>query len=118
PVMEWYYKSLHVDYQPLPPLRDDCANNEKARMDFIYPKLYNAKLFLAKDFNGEIQPVILKVAHSDARAKLFWYVDNVFKGTTETFHELQLNAATGTHYVTVVDEKGNEIFRKIELVRE
>jgi penicillin-binding protein 1C len=29
--------------------------------------------------------VILKVAHSQRESKLFWYVDNVFKGRTKTF---------------------------------
>lgn len=118
PVMEWYYKSRHIDYRPLPPFRADCMNNEKAQMDFIYPKIYNAKIFLTKDFNGKVQPVILKVAHSDPKAVLFWYVDNVYKGQTEHFHELQLMAETGMHFVTVTDSRGNEVSRKIEIVRE
>lgn len=118
PVMEWYYKSRHIDYTPLPPMRDDCMSNEKAPMDFIYPKAYHPKIFLTKDFEGKVQPVIVKVAHSDANATLFWYVDNVFKGKTQTFHEMQLNATTGVHYVTVIDEKGGEISRRIELVRD
>jgi penicillin-binding protein 1C len=118
PVMEWYYKSVHIDYKPLPPLRADCKDYEKARMDFIYPKGYDSKIYLAKDFEGKVQPVILKVAHSDSHAVLFWYVDNVFKAKTENFHEFQLDASSGTHFITVTDQQGNEISRKIELIRE
>jgi len=117
PVMEWYYKSLHIDYKPLPPFRADCQQTQQAVMDFIYPKT-NSKIYLAKDFNSSIQPVILKVAHSNKEAKLYWYVDNVYKGTTQTFHEMQITAETGIHYITVEDEFGNEIKRRVELIKE
>jgi penicillin-binding protein 1C len=117
PVMEWYYKSLHIDYKTLPQFRSDCQQDQKAAMDFIYPKT-NSKIYLTKDFNSTIQPVILKVAHSNREAKLYWYVDNVYKGTTQTFHELQIEAETGIHYITVADEFGNEIRRKIEIIKD
>jgi penicillin-binding protein 1C len=117
PVMEWYYKSQHIDYLPLPPFRADCQQTQQATMDFIYPKT-NSKIYLTKNFESEKQPVILKVAHSNKEAKLYWYVDNVYKGTTQTFHEMQIEANTGVHYITVVDEFGNEIRRKVEMVRE
>ncbi len=117
PVMELYYKSLHIDYLPLPPFRADCQTTTHAVMDFIYPKI-NSKIYLAKNFNGQIQPVIVKVAHSNKEAKLYWYVNNVYKGTTQTFHEMPVEANTGIHYITVVDEFGNEIRRKVELIRE
>jgi penicillin-binding protein 1C len=117
PVMEWYYKNQHVDYKSLPPFRADCASTQTKTMDFIYPKT-NSKIYLTKNFNSEIQPVILKVAHSNRDANLFWYVDNVYKGTTKTFHEMPISPNTGFHYLTVVDEFGNEIKRKIEIVRD
>jgi penicillin-binding protein 1C len=115
--MEWYYKSLHIDYKPLPPFREDCQQDQKAAMDFIYPKT-NSKIYLAKDFNSNVQPVILKVAHSNREAKLYWYVDNEYKGTTQTFHEMQIEAETGIHYITVADEFGNEIKRKVEIIKD
>ena len=117
PVMEWYYKNQHVDYKSLPPFRDDCSGTQTKSMDFIYPKS-NAKIYLTKNFNSEIQPVILKVAHSNREANLFWYVDNVYKGMTKTFHEMPISPNTGFHYLTVVDEFGNEIKRKIEVIKE
>ena len=117
PVMEYYYKSLHIDYKPLPPFRQDCLQTQQAIMDFIYPKT-NSKIYLTKGFDSKIQPVILKVAHSNKEAKLFWYVDNVYKGTTQTFHEMQIEANTGTHFITVTDEFGNEIKRKVAFVRD
>lgn len=117
PVMEWYYKSHHIEYQSLPPFRADCATTTTASMDFIYPKT-NSKIYLTKDFNSKIQPVILKIAHSQRETKLFWYVDNVFKGVTKTFHEMPVTVNSGIHYITVADENGNEIHRKIEIISE
>ena len=117
PVMEYYYKSLHIDYKPLPPFRQDCMQTQQASMDFIYPKT-NSKIYLTKGFDSKIQPVVIKVAHSNKDSKLYWYVDNVYQGTTQTFHEMQVEATTGIHYITVTDEFGNEIKRKIEFVKD
>jgi penicillin-binding protein 1C len=117
PVMEWYYKSLHIDYKTVPPYRADCQPTQQAVMDFIYPKT-NSKIYLTKDFNSKVQPVIVKVAHSNREAKLFWYVDNDYKGTTQTFHEMPIAAETGVHYITVADEFGNEINRRVEIIKD
>jgi penicillin-binding protein 1C len=116
PVMEWYYKSKHIDYQMLPPFREDCVGNTSGTMDFIYPK-NNSKIYLTKNFNSDVQPLILKVAHSQSDAVLYWYVDEIFQGTTTVFHEKSILAKAGMHRITVVDGNGNEISRKIEIVR-
>ena len=117
PVMAWYYKNQHIEYLPLPAFKEDCQGTQTTTMDFIYPKT-NSKIYLTKNFNSEVQPVILKVAYSERDKELFWYVDNVYKATTKTFHELPIMPASGFHYITVVDAFGNEIRRKIEIVRE
>ena len=115
PVMEWFYKSQHIDYKTLPPFRSDCLATQVPRMDFIYPK-QNSKIFLTKSFDGEVQPVILKVAHADREAQLYWYVDDVYKGISKTFHEFEIAPQTGIHRITVVDESGNEIRRQIQII--
>ncbi|RKR09631.1 penicillin-binding protein 1C [Flavobacterium sp. 90] len=117
PVMAWYYKSQHIEYLPLPPFKEDCQGTQSVNMDFIYPKT-NSKIYLTKNFNSEVQPVILKVAYSERDKELFWYVDDVYKATTKTFHELPITSTSGIHYITVVDASGNEIRRRIEIVRE
>ena len=117
PVMEWYYKNQHIEYLPLPPFKDNCIGTITATMDFIYPKTNN-KIYLTKNFNSEVQPVILKIAHSQRETEVFWYVDNVYKGATKTFHEMPISPTEGFHYITVTDESGFEIRKKIEIVRE
>lgn len=115
PVMEWYYRSLHMYYISLPPYREDCRGTSGNYMDFIYPK-EDGKIYLTKDFNGVVQPFVLKTAHTRPDAKLFWYLGNKYLGETQTFHEMPVKAASGKYYITVTDEKGNEIKRKIEII--
>ena len=117
PVMEWYYKNQHIEYLSLPPFKENCTGTITASMDFIYPKTNN-KIYLTKNFNSEVQPVILKIAHSNRETEVFWYVDNVYKGSTKTFHEMPIMPTEGFHYITVVDESGYEIKKKIEILRE
>lgn len=117
PVMEWYYKSKNADYMLLPPFREDCNPTENYQMDFIYPKA-NSKIYLTKNFEGERQPIILKVAHSNPKTTLHWYLNRTYLGQTKDFHEMPLKAKTGIYYVTVVDDNANEIIRKIEIVEE
>lgn len=116
PVMQWYYKSNHIDYQMLPPFREDCVGNTSGTMDFIYPK-NNSKIYLTKNFDSQLQPLIMKVAHSQSDAILYWYVNEIFLGTTTVFHEKSILAKAGKHIITVVDGNGNEISRKIKIVR-
>jgi penicillin-binding protein 1C len=115
PVMEYYYKTVNISYKPLPPFAPNCSEPQQAVMDFIYPKV-SSKIYLTKNFNGEQQPVVFKVAHSNAKARLFWYLDKSFKGNTQTYHEMQIQANKGLHTITVVDEFGNEISRYVEFM--
>lgn len=117
PVMEMYYKSLHMDYLPLPPFRADCEATASGSMEFIYPK-ENGKIYLTKDFSGKLQPVIFKAAHSSANARLFWYLGDKYLGETKTFHEMQVQAKTGKYLLAITDESGNEVVRRIEILNE
>ncbi|WP_306353335.1 penicillin-binding protein 1C [Flavobacterium sp. '19STA2R22 D10 B1'] len=117
PVMEWYYKNQHVEYKTLPPFRSDCIGSQTVSMDFIYPK-ENSKIYLTKGFDSQVQSVVLKVASNNKDASLFWYINSTYLGTTQTFHEMPINVKTGVYYITVMDEMGNEIKRKMEIVRE
>ena len=115
PVMEWYYKKQHIDYVTLPPYRSDCIGTMGNTMGFIYPK-DNGKIYLTKDFNGKLQPVILKAAHTNTDAKVFWYLNDRYLGMTQTFHEMPVEAKTGEYYITITDENGNELSRHVEIV--
>lgn len=70
-------------------------------------------VFLSKDFNGKTNDLVLKVAHSKPELELFWYVDNVYIGSTKEIHDMAILPNPGEYTLTVVDELGNELKHKI-----
>ncbi|PQV49455.1 penicillin-binding protein 1C [Jejuia pallidilutea] len=114
PLMAHYYKTKNPFYKPLPKFRSDCFGDASVSIDFIYPKTNNT-IFLPKDFDGETNALILKIAHSKPESTVFWYVDETFMGSTKAIHELAIQPKVGKHIITVVDELGNEAKRWIEI---
>jgi penicillin-binding protein 1C len=105
--MEWYYKKKNADYLTMPPFREDCRQSTDHALAFIYPKS-GALIYRAKSFEGELQPIVCKVAHRNPDAELFWYLNDRFLGSTQRFHEFPVEAPIGKHVITVVDENGND----------
>jgi penicillin-binding protein 1C len=114
PLMEYYYKDKNPFYKPLPKFRNDCLGDVKNAMKFISPT-ENSTIFLPKDFDGKKNELILKVAHSNKEALLFWYIDNTFLGTTKKTHNFAIKPAIGKHIITVTDSSGEEIHQQISI---
>lgn len=114
PLMAYYYKTKNPFYKPLPKYRADCLGESTVSIDFIYPKENNS-IFLPKDFDGQTNDLILKIAHSKPETTVFWYVDETFIGSTKDIHELAVKPKQGKHIITVVDTFGNEAKRKFEI---
>lgn len=114
PIMAHYYKTKNPFYKPLPKFRSDCLGDTSVSIDFIYPKANNT-IFLPKDFDGETNDLILKIAHSKPESTVFWYIDNTFMGSTKDIHELGIKPKSGKHLIIVVDEFGNEAKRWVEI---
>lgn len=114
PLMEYYYKAQNPFYKPLPPFRSDCLGENNIVMEFIYPKENNT-IFLPKDFDGQTNDLILKVAHSKPETLVFWYLDERYLGSTKDIHEFAMQPKQGEHVITVVDAFGNESKRWIEI---
>nr|WP_247666521.1 penicillin-binding protein 1C [Aquimarina sp. MMG015] len=114
PLQAYYYKNKHADYRSLPPFRSDCSTDLLASMAFIFPK-GNSSVYLPKGFDGKINEVVLKIAHTKPETRVFWYIDNHFVGVTKQFHEMPVQPSPGKHVITVLDENGNELKKKIEI---
>ncbi len=107
PAQEYYYKSYHIDYRPLPPIKPGCDESQSSQIAIIYPE-YNATLILPKGFGGEKNPVIFKAAHSRENATLYWHLNDIFLGETSGKHEISCLPDEGTYLLTVIDEQGNQ----------
>lgn len=107
PLMEFYYKRTHPTYKTLPAFRSDCDRVLTPTMEFIYPK-DRSRITLAKNFEGKTNQLVLKLAHTTPKIKVFWYLDSTFINETKDFHETAILPNEGIHTITVVDELGNE----------
>ncbi len=114
PLQAYFFKTNNANYQSLPPYRSDCTNELQDRMDFIFPKK-NSSVYLPKGFDGKKNEVVFKIAHTNPEIRVFWYIDNQYIGTTKEFHEMPILADKGKYIITVLDEKGNELKRRIEI---
>lgn len=114
PLMEYYYKIKNPFYKQLPKFRNDCLGESKNGMKFIYPS-ETSTIFLPKDFDGNKNELVVKVAHSNKDAVLYWYVNTVYLGTTKELHEFAMNLKTGDYQISVTDNFGNEISRKVTI---
>jgi len=107
PLMEFYYKKSHPTYKTLPSYRRDCAYVNTPAMEFIYPK-NGSKIILAKNFEGNINELIVKLAHNKPETSVFWYLDSTFIKETKNFHEIGVLPKKGKHIISVIDAIGNE----------
>ncbi len=114
PLMEYYYKNQNPFYKSLPKFREDCLGEVKNSMKFLYPT-EKSTIFLPKNFDGKQNELILKVAHSNAEATLYWYANRKFLGTTKEMHQFAIQPKVGDFKFTVIDNFGNEIHQQLKI---
>ncbi|WP_199907793.1 penicillin-binding protein 1C [Leeuwenhoekiella sp. MAR_2009_132] len=114
PVWEYYYAPLHPEYKPLPDFELGCFRESEKIMEFIYPKR-GETILIPKDFNDQQQEVIFKLAHRNPDTIVYWYLDNTFINSTETFHELSLALSPGSYILSATDSAGNTIKQRIQI---
>jgi len=109
PAMEYFYRKKHPEYNPLPPVAPGCsADKNIPEMEFIYPTP-GIKIFIPRDQTGLLTKVITEVAHRNPSKKIFWHLDQTYIGTSRYIHQIEIEAKSGNHVLTVVDEDGNAI---------
>lgn len=95
----------------LPPHKPDCPGQfsqgwgGRLTLQIVYPQ-EDARLWVPRDFGGELQKVILRAAHRENQRVIYWYLDNRYLGSTVNRHEQAVELARGWHVLEVVDESG------------
>ena len=107
PLMAFYYRKNHATYKSLPPFKKNCKNPLEPALEFIYPKNGN-RIGLTKNFEGNYNELVFKLAHVEPRTPVYWYLDDYYLGQTANFHEMGILPSIGQHRITVVDALGNE----------
>ena len=116
PIEGYYYRKIHPDYQPPPNFMKGCAQyGIENPFEFVYPKKFT-RIYLPKDFSGELQPVVFEIAYNQPEKSLFWYLDGKYVGTTQNIHKLALHPEPGRHRLTVSDTEGNRMQKIFTIV--
>jgi penicillin-binding protein 1C len=84
-------------------------------MGLIYPDR-NAKLYLPLELDGSKGKIVLQAAHHNPDAIIYWHIDGEYIGQTHGIHETAISPGAGKHIVTLVDDRGNSLKRRIEIL--
>ncbi len=114
PAWEWYYKRNNMDYEVLPPLKDECNVLSDGHMAFIFPA-NNAQVTIPSDMNGKKQNLVVKVAHKRPANEVFWYLNEEYVGSTVDIHEIGVQPPPGKHFIHATDASGEKITRVIHV---
>ena len=91
----------------IPRHKPDCPTLSKENpITIVYPAT-GTGLWIPRGITGEKQKAVLKAAHSNAQACLFWYLDGTYLGRTEENHKLAVNLLQGNHQLTLIDDEGH-----------
>lgn len=115
PVMEWYYKKKDPHYRTLPPLAPGCELTNEQPMELIYPK-ETRQVFIPRGLDGSLSRLVFEAAHREAGATIHWHLDRKYLGETSQIHELEFLAPVGLHTLVLVDEDGNFLEKRFEVV--
>ena len=117
PVQENYFKQKNSFYKELPPFRKDCQGSlTQKTMGFVYPEA-NAKIYIPKELDGKQGKMVIKIVHRDADAELFWHLNEHYLGSTKRYHHMAIAPEYGTYIISVIDNKGEKIARKFEVLK-
>ncbi|MEE9614549.1 MAG: penicillin-binding protein 1C [Thermodesulfobacteriota bacterium] len=120
PGQEFYYRRQHPEYRTLPPYRKDCqefvaASGKRAPIGFLYPNV-GTRLYIPTDLAEKKGKTVFEAVHRDRGATLYWHLDDLYLGSTRTFHQMAFDIRPGIHRITVVDKEGNRLSRKFEVL--
>lgn len=118
PGQAYYYRKRFPRYQPLPPFRPDCRMQlaeGQLPIELLYPA-ENTRFYVPVDLDGKPSRVVFEAVHRNSEAILYWHLDDEYLGSTRTFHQQALLPGSGSHTLTLVDEQGNRLSRRFEVL--
>jgi penicillin-binding protein 1C len=120
PAEEFYYRRAHAEYRPLPALREDCQGSaaqaaRRPALALIYPDA-DARVLIPRDLDGRRGRTVFEAVHRRRDATIYWHLDGQYLGETHTFHSRALDMEPGEHILTLVDETGERVARRFQVL--
>jgi len=116
PMQEYYFRSKNLSFRPLPAFRKDCeVTTALSAMDLIYPKP-DSRIFIPRELNGVQGQAVFQVAHRNSQVTIHWHLDGAYVGSTMGKHFLPVRPGAGKHTLVVVDENGQTLQERFEVL--
>jgi penicillin-binding protein 1C len=117
PAEEFYYRRAHAEYRPLPATRADCLGGRAGRgaLAVLYPDA-NARVLIPSELDGTRGRAVFEAVHRRRDARVYWHLDDTYLGETHTFHQQSLDIDPGEHILTLVDDQGERVARRFEVL--
>lgn len=116
PTQEYFYKQHSLFYKPLPEYLPGClVDGNIKQLDIVYPR-EGFKIYVPVNEKGEKENCVLKAAHKNTEAVLFWQLDGQMVGTTQKFHQVSVLPEVGKHVLLITDDKGEMSTVKFEVI--
>ncbi|NNE13993.1 MAG: penicillin-binding protein 1C [Saprospiraceae bacterium] len=117
PVAAHYYKRHHPEYSVLPPIDRMCAKYSKqdGNIEFQYP-VNETTIYIPRNLSGEKEKCVFKANHKDENAQIFWHLNNDYLGTTKEIHHFAVDLNSGDYTLTLQDEFGTSLSKKIKVI--
>ncbi|MGD9978429.1 MAG: penicillin-binding protein 1C [Bacteroidales bacterium] len=119
PAQEWFYAKVHPEYQLLPPFRKGCSqsNDQVPSMALIYPYI-GADIYIPTEGKNVKGYSIWKATHRNSNTTIYWHLNDTFIGKTNGLHEIEVSPQPGTYTLTLVDDNGEMLQRRIRVIGE
>jgi penicillin-binding protein 1C len=118
PAQEYYYRRAHAEYRVLPAARAGCAAAHEPSKDalaLLYPDA-NARVLIPQELDGRRGRTVFEAVARRRDATIYWHLDGQYLGETHTFHQQSLDIEPGEHILTLVDDTGDRIARKFQVL--
>jgi len=113
PAEEWYFRRWNLDYKPLPPYQNqkDLSNRGEGMFALFNPEP-DSQVYVPRELDNREGKIVFSAAHRNEREIIYWHLDDIFLGYTQTFHEMEARPQPGPRTLTLVDSTGNTIVRR------
>ncbi|NJL75183.1 MAG: hypothetical protein HC892_09260 [Saprospiraceae bacterium] len=66
-------------------------------------------IYVPVDIDGSLSSTVFRAAHRREAAMVHWHLDEHYLGSTQHFHEIELQPLPGVHQLTLVDDSGQRL---------
>ena len=120
PIQEYYYRTDHPAYRPLPPFRADCGGGPAGErgfrvMNLVYPEP-DTSVYVPVGLDGNPGEVVFEAVHREDGATIHWHLDERYVASTKVFHQISMHPDPGEHRLILTDDEGRRLERKFQVV--